>query len=49
MLNLGSEGTKSLENMVKPSIDHHKQSNPSLHTIFTHKQGSKTLIPLLSH
>jgi hypothetical protein len=31
--------------MVKISIYHNKKENPILHTMFTHKQDSKTLIP----
>jgi hypothetical protein len=40
-----SEGTKSFRGMVKISINHNKKENPIFHTMFTHKQGSKTLIP----
>jgi hypothetical protein len=31
--------------MVKISINHNKRENPILHTMFTHKQDSKTIIP----
>jgi hypothetical protein len=31
--------------MVKIRINHNKKENPILHTMFTHKQDSKTLIP----
>ena len=41
-----SEGTKSFRIMAKLSINHNKEENPMLHTMFTHKQDSKTLIPL---
>jgi hypothetical protein len=40
-----SEGTKSFRIMAKISINHNKEENPMLHTLFTHKQDSKTLIP----
>jgi hypothetical protein len=40
-----SEGTKSFRIMAKLSINHNKEENPMLHTMSTHKQDSKTLIP----
>jgi hypothetical protein len=40
-----SEGTKSFRIMAKLSNNHKKEENPMLHTMFTHKQDSKTLIP----
>jgi hypothetical protein len=42
---MGSEGTQSFRGMVKISINHDKKENPILHTMFTHKQDSKTLNP----
>jgi hypothetical protein len=40
-----SEGTKSFRIMAKLSINHNKEENHMFHTMFTHKQYSKTLIP----
>jgi hypothetical protein len=42
---MGSEGTQSFRGMVKIGINHDKKENPILHTMFTHKQDSKTLNP----
>jgi hypothetical protein len=42
---MGSEGTQSFRGMVKIGINHDNKENPILHTMFTHKQDSKTLNP----
>jgi hypothetical protein len=44
-----SEGTQSFRGMVKISINHNKKETLAFIQFFTHKQDSKTLIPLLSH
>jgi hypothetical protein len=44
-----SEGTQSFRGRVKISINHNKKETLAFIQFFTHKPGSKTLIPLLNH